>query len=130
MAGKRRIHGRPQVLSRDVEISSLRATVRLDAVHRRGEDPYVESQPWLELRGAATQPVREVRDVVISTYPVDAPQIGTARPASVGAVIQARPCLGFVLVWPRIDSHQSHVARSSIAVKFRFGLCAARRDAT
>lgn len=91
------------MLSRDVEILSLRATVRLQAVHRRGEDPYVESQPWLELRGAATEPVRDVRDVVISMYPADTPQIGTARPASVGAIIQARPCLGFVLVWPHID---------------------------
>jgi hypothetical protein len=103
MAKKRRTSSRPEMLSRDFEISSLRATVRLNAVHRRGEEPYVASQPWLELQGTATEPVREVREVVISMYPVDAPQIGTARPAAVGAIVQARPQLQFVLSWPHTD---------------------------
>lgn len=36
-------------------------------------------------------------------YPRDALQVGPWRPASVGALIQARPELSFVLTWPQID---------------------------
>ena len=43
MPRKRRPAGRPEMLTRDVEISSFRMTVRLHAVHGRGEEPYVES---------------------------------------------------------------------------------------
>ena len=91
------------MLSRNVEISSFSATVRLHAVHRNGEEPDIESQPWLELRGTATEPVRDVRDMKISMFPRDTLQIGTARPASVGSLIQARPKLSFVLTWPHVD---------------------------
>jgi hypothetical protein len=91
------------MLSQNVEISSFSATVRLHAVHRKGEEPYIESQPWLELRGTATEPVRDVRNVKISMFPRDTLQVGSARPASVGAVIQAKPELSFVLTWPQVD---------------------------
>ena len=37
----------PEMLSRNVEISSFAPTVRLSAVHRKGDEPYVEGQPWL-----------------------------------------------------------------------------------
>lgn len=56
MAKKRRKRGRPEMLSRNVEISSFSATVRLDAVHRKGEEPYIEAEPLLEL--GAQQPSR------------------------------------------------------------------------
>lgn len=36
-------------------------------------------------------------------YPRNTLQIGPARPASVGSVIQARPELSFVLSWPHVD---------------------------
>lgn len=103
MANKRRKSGRPEMLSRNVEISSFSATVRLGAVHRKGENPYIEGEPWLELRGTATEAVRDVRDVRISMYPRNTLQIGPARPASVGSLIQARPELSFVLTWPQVD---------------------------
>lgn len=95
--------GRPEILSRDVEISSFRATVRLHAVHPRGEEPYIESRPWLELRGAMTEAVGKAREVMVSMYPEDQPKVGTARPAAVGAIIQTRPYLGLVLTWTQID---------------------------
>ena len=55
------------------------------------------------MRGKATEPVRDVRDVRISMYPRNTIQIGPARPASVGSIIQARPELSFVLTWPQVD---------------------------
>jgi hypothetical protein len=91
------------MLSRNVEISSFAATVRLHAVHHKGDEPYIESQPWLELRGTATESIRDVKDVKISMFPRDKPEIGTARPASVGAVIGARPEVSVVLTWPQVD---------------------------
>jgi hypothetical protein len=102
-ARKRRKSSKPEILSRNVEISSFGATVRLHAVHRRGEEPEIESKPWLELRGTATEPVKGVKDVKISLYPQDKPEVGTARPASVGAIIQARPELHAVLTWSHVE---------------------------
>src|SRR2546427_5910324 len=90
MAKKRRKSGKPEMLSRNVEISSFSATVRLDVVHRKGEQPRMESEPWLELRGTATEPVRDIRDVINSMFPRDTLRVGPARPASVGAAIQAK----------------------------------------
>ena len=72
-------------------IGSFGATVGLHAVERRGEEPYVESQPWLELRGPLNEPVNKVRDVLVSVYPQDSVEAGTARPAAVGAIVQMRP---------------------------------------
>ena len=81
------------MLSRNLEITSFGASVRLHAIHRKGEEPYIESQPWLELPGTATEPVKGVTDVKVSMYPRDTNEIGTARPASVAAIIGARPTL-------------------------------------
>jgi hypothetical protein len=91
------------MLSRNVEITSFSATVRLNAIHHKGDEPYVEGQPWLELRGTAKEPVKGVTDVKISMWPRENVQIGTARPASVGAVLDARPKLSFGLTWPQAE---------------------------
>jgi hypothetical protein len=45
MATKRRADGQPEMLSRNVAISSFRTSVRLSASHRRGEEPEIQSQP-------------------------------------------------------------------------------------
>jgi hypothetical protein len=100
---RKRVRSKPEMLSRNVQISSFSATVRLAAVHHKGDEPYVESQPWLELRGTATEPVRGVTNFKISMLPKDTPQVGTARPASVGAIIQGRPVLHALLTWPHVD---------------------------
>jgi hypothetical protein len=101
-ARKRRKSGKPEILLRNVEISSFDATVRLHVVHHKGDEPHIGSQPWLELRGTATEPIRDV-NVKISMFPKDKPETGTARPASVGAIIGARPELSVVLTWPQVD---------------------------
>lgn len=93
--------GKPEMLSRDVEITSSSLTVRIRAVHAKGDEPEIESQPWLQLKGVLTEPVKGVRDVVISLYPKDKLEVGTARPASCGAIIRARPELQFVITWPQ-----------------------------
>lgn len=87
------------MLWRNVEITGFSPTVGLNAVHHRGAEPYVESQPWLELRGTATEPVNGVTDVKISVWLRETPKVGTARPASVGAVLGAKPKLSFGLSW-------------------------------
>jgi hypothetical protein len=94
---------KPEMLSRNVEITSFGATVRIGAVHRKGEEPEIDSQPWLELRGTATEPVKGVTDVKISLLPKDALQVGPARPALVGAIIEARPTLHAVITWSHVE---------------------------
>ncbi len=91
------------MLSRTVAVSSLSATLRTGAVHRRGDEPEIESQPWLELRGTLEEPVKGVQDVAISAYPRDKLEIGTARPASVGAIIGMRPRMEVVLTWSHME---------------------------
>jgi hypothetical protein len=90
---------RPEMLARNVEITGFSTTVGLNAVHHKGAEPYIESQPWLELRGTATEPVNGVTDVKISVWLRETPKVGTARPASVGAVLGAKPELSFGLSW-------------------------------
>ena len=38
-------------------------------MHERGDEPEIKSQPWLDLRGVAQEPVKGVTDVVVSLYP-------------------------------------------------------------
>jgi hypothetical protein len=96
MTRKRRKSRRPEMLSRNVSITSFRSSVSLRAVERRGEEPEIESQPWLELRGTIAEPLRDTRDVEIHLYPREQLVVGTARPASVGSIIQIRPRLSVV----------------------------------
>jgi len=103
MPTKRRASHRAEMWSRTVEILSFRTTVRLHAVSRKGEEPSIDSQPWLELHGTMHEPVRDVRDVVMSLYPKDKVEPGTARPASVGAIVQMRPHLSVVVTFPQTD---------------------------
>src|SRR5262245_12475531 len=97
----KRKSGKPEMLSCNVEIKSSSLTVRISAVHHKGEEPEIESQPWLALKGVLTEPLKGVRDVLISLYPRDKMEVGTARPASCGAIIRVRPELQFVITWPQ-----------------------------
>ena len=89
----------PDLLCRTVEITDVSLNVGLHAVHHRGTEPYVESRPWLEIRGTATEPVNGVTAVKISVWLRETPKVGTARPASVGAMLGATPELSFGLSW-------------------------------
>lgn len=100
---KKRRSNRPEIISRNVTIAGFRATVRLHAVYRRGDEPYIESQPWLELRGTLAEAIKGVTDVVISMYPEDKPVVGTPRPAAIGAIIGVKPTFQVVLTWPHAD---------------------------
>lgn len=99
--------------------SPFRASVRLNAVHRRGEEPEIETQPWLELQGKATKTIRDVKDVKISMYPREPLQVETARPAAVGAIIGAKPELSVVLIWSHVDFNTGMGPRSCRAAQIQ-----------
>jgi len=103
MPQRRRARTAQELLSRSIEVSGFSAAVSVRALHLRGEEPHIEGGPCLELRGTVPEAVRGVQDVRISVFPTDNMQVGTARPASVGALIQASPELSFVLTCPRAD---------------------------
>jgi hypothetical protein len=96
---KKRKSNKPELLWRNVEITGVSTNVDLNAVHHKGAEPYVESQPWLELRGTVTEPVNGVTDVKISVWLRETPKVGTARPASVGAMLGAKPELALGVSW-------------------------------
>jgi hypothetical protein len=103
---KKRKSNQPEMLWRHVEITSFCPTMRLHAIHHKGDDPYVEAEPWLELRGKALEPVKGVTKVGISMWARDDVKCGTTRPASVGSVLGAKPELSFGLTWPRREFEQ------------------------
>ena len=88
------------MLSHDVQITSSSLTYA-SARYMPGDEPEIDAQPWLQLKGVLTGPAKSVRDVLISLYRKDKLVVGTARPASCGAVIRARPELQFVTTWPQ-----------------------------
>jgi hypothetical protein len=48
-------------------------------------------------------PIRDVRDIEISLYPEDKLEVGTARPACVGSIIQIRPSVTAVVTFLHTD---------------------------
>jgi hypothetical protein len=64
----------PDMLSRKSR-SQVSRQVDLNAVHKKGAEPYVESKTWLELRGTATEPVNGVTDVRISMWLRETPKM-------------------------------------------------------
>jgi hypothetical protein len=115
---KKRRSNQPELLWRIVEITSFCPTMRLHAVHRKHEDPYVEAEPWLELRGKALEPLKGVTDAKISMWVRDDIKCGTARPACVGSVLGAKPELHFGLTWPRREFDQVWTLALSGHLKF------------
>lgn len=85
-----------EILSRTVAVSEYRASLSVRAVTSRGMEPEIEGGPWLEVRGVLNEPLREASDVAINVYPTEKVEIGTARPAAVGSVIQVRPHIELV----------------------------------
>lgn len=99
MPRKRRDTKRAELLARTAQISSCRFTQRIRAVHNRGEEPYVECGPWLELLGKLEEPVKGVTDVRISLYPLEPVVVGPVRPAAIGAVISLKLEMSVVISW-------------------------------
>lgn len=100
MTKKRPSSRKPEILSRNLKITAFRTSLRLGILQERGDEPEIEAKPWLELTGKASEPVRDVTAWRVSMYPEEPLRLGTARPAPVGALIQARPELAIVLTWP------------------------------
>jgi hypothetical protein len=88
---------------RSVEISAFEARVSLQAERPRGEQPRVETDAWLVLKGLADEPVNEVRTVHIHLYAEERKEVGSARPPSVGAIIQTRPEVSAVVGLQHLD---------------------------
>ena len=103
MPKRKQKSGRSELLSRYATISSCSMSVRLHATHDRGEDPYKESWPWLELRGVLKEPVGDVEDLQGHLHPTGRLDVGTATPAAIGSIIKARPKLTVVVDWPQED---------------------------
>ena len=103
MRKKRRTAGRPEMLRRNVVVSSVSMRVSQHAVHQRGCEPEIEGQPWLEIRGTLDEPVGGVPDIEFSLYPKEKVEVGSARPASVGAIIQVKPHVRAVVPFARSD---------------------------
>lgn len=97
MPSKRRGAKRPEMLSRIAELTSYTARISIRAEHRRGQEPEIDSGPWLELRGTLEEPVKSVHDVLFSLYPVDEPRLGPARPAGIGAIIGLKSQMSVVV---------------------------------
>jgi hypothetical protein len=88
---------RNERLIRRVEISSVRTRVSTYASHPRGSDPVIETKCSLNLVGILDEAVRDVVDIEIHLYPSDDSRVGTARPASVGAIVDFHPHLQLVV---------------------------------
>jgi len=106
------------MLSRNAGIASFSATVRIGAVHRRGEEPEIETQPWLELRGILEEPVKGTTEIRISNCPREPLIVGTARPASVGAIIGMKPEMSIVLTWSHTEFDRLWTLALSGQLKF------------
>ena len=89
----------PEYLFRSFEVSSFRARVRSSATNRRGEEPEIDEQAWLELRGALDEPVRKITAIRLSMHPQDQVRVGTARPPATGVIVGMRGEMDVVLSW-------------------------------
>jgi hypothetical protein len=103
MSKKPRRKMRPETLSRTVDISSFRASLRVRVDEPRDPEPEVEVKPWLELRGVLDEPVRLTSDIVLSLYPDARTKVGTARPPAVGAIIGVRSAVEAVVTLPHAE---------------------------
>lgn len=90
-----------ELLRRDVEVVSIHTYMSLHIVEPKGLEPSIGSDPWLEVRGNVTEPIRDVTELVISVHGKDRPTPGPVRPLSVGAIIQIRPHVSAVVTFPR-----------------------------
>ncbi len=103
---KRRSRSRPEMLTRRVDVTSIRARIGLHVMTERGCEPEIDSTPWLEVRGNMDEPVGAVREIVINTFPRDVIEVGHACPSSVGAIIQVRPKIDVVVPFRAADFPQ------------------------
>ena len=97
MPKKRPTATRRALLGRQIQVQSAAVHVSRRADKPRGSPPIFEGGPWLEVRGIAEEPARDVRDVVINVHVDDREEPGASNPPSVGAIVQLRPCIQAVI---------------------------------
>jgi hypothetical protein len=97
MARKKGKSGRPEVLSRSVEVSETETRIWLSAHKPRGANPVVENRPWVELRGTMNEPVRGVSEIEINLYPDAKVESEPKHAECIGAVIDVKPLLNVVV---------------------------------
>lgn len=100
---------------RTIRVSSVGLHVGWRAEKRRGEAACFTGQTWIEIRGESDEPLREVRDFVVSLHPDDRTEPGPNIPPSVGAILQLQPVVravvglesaSFERVWTLASSNQ------------------------
>ena len=74
--------------------------VDLRASVPRGSESSIKSSSRLELSGTIDESVRDVHSIVFSVRPTDKTDPGPVLPPSVGAIIQIRPYVSFVIGFP------------------------------
>ena len=100
----KRKRGRPRVeyLLRSVEVRAVRTHMSLRMEDAHGANPRMGGGCWMELRGVFDEPVRGQSEVAISLREDESDDVGAARPAVVGYVVQMRPeCRVVVSVPPK-----------------------------
>jgi hypothetical protein len=94
---KKRQTARQEILWRSVAVSAVSMRVFYGAVHVRGHEPEINGDPWLEIHGTLDEAVGPMRDIDISVFAKDKREVGPARPAAVGSIIQLKPVVQVVV---------------------------------
>ena len=94
---------RPEILNRNVDITSVGASFRVRVDEPRDPEPEIEVKPWLELRGVLDEPVRQTSEIVLSLYPNTRTKVGTTRPPAVGAIVGAKATVDAVISLPHVE---------------------------
>src|SRR5688572_28018131 len=78
-------------MQRNVVITQVSPSIRFAVDEPKSPDPDIEGRQWLELRGQATEPLRDVREVVFHLWPEKDFRVGPARPVGVAHITSVRP---------------------------------------
>ena len=99
---KRRRARAPDVISREITVTSFALHVFTRVDTPRGLPASIESGPWLELRGEFDEPLRDVRAARVNAHPEESARV-EREPTSIGALIGLRPVADIVVALPPAD---------------------------
>ena len=80
-----------ETMQRNIVITSVAPSLRFTVEEPKSPDPDIEGRQWLELRGQATEPLRDVQEVVFHLWPEKDFRVGPARPVGVAHITSVRP---------------------------------------
>jgi len=78
---------------RRIDISAVSARISVHPSGEKGEEPQLESTASLELTGTIDEPIREVRDVLITLYSTERATVGTDPLPWIGLIHGFRPVI-------------------------------------